>query len=363
VSAAVASVEDVREVVAGCPDGTRLLPVAGATKPALSASAREDVEAIDVSGLRGLIDYDPAELTFTALAGTPVAEVAAALAEHGQHLPFDPPLVAAGATLGGVVAAGTSGSGAWRHGGVRDFVIGVRLVDGTGRLVAGGGRVVKNAAGFDLPKLMVGSMGRLGVIAQLSLKVFPRPRATTTLEFTLGSTAAALAAASALVGGPRELDAVDVLPTGRLLVRVGGDADALPARAARVRDAVGADADISDGETEHERWRAAGELEWLDAGATLARVALTARDAVALEAALAPAGASIRFALAGNLAWVGWPGTAPLGHLDAALSSLGLAGMVLIGPADTALLGATSGGAFAERVRRALDPHDRFVEL
>src|SRR5205823_1666501 len=83
------------------------------------------------------------------------------------HLPFDPPLGAAGATLGGVVAAGTSGPGAFGHGGVRDFVIGVRFVDGRGRLVAGGGKVVKNAAGFDLPKLLVGSIGRLGAIAEL----------------------------------------------------------------------------------------------------------------------------------------------------------------------------------------------------
>ena len=85
-----------------------------------------------------------------------MSEIAQTLAEHDQYLPFDPPLAGAGATIGGVIASGVSGAGALRHGGIRDFVIGVRLVDGTGRVVGGGGRVVKNAAGFDFPKLMVG---------------------------------------------------------------------------------------------------------------------------------------------------------------------------------------------------------------
>lgn len=206
---ALDTVEALQDVVR---EGPRVLPVGGGTKPALSDPPSGDVVSVDVSGLRGMLEYDPAELTFTALAGTPVAEIDAALGEHGQYLPFDPPLAAAGATLGGVVAAGTSGSNAFRHGGLRDFVIGVRFVDGTGRLVAGGGRVVKNAAGFDLPKLMVGSAGRLGVVVQLSLKVFPRPRATTTLSFALDSSQAALGVIAALGRSALDLDALDLEP-------------------------------------------------------------------------------------------------------------------------------------------------------
>ena len=109
VTLAVDSVEAVQEAVRR---GPRVLPVGGGTKPALSTPPADDVVALDLSSLRGLVEYDPAELTLTALAGTPVAEVDEALAVHGQHLPFDPPLRAGGATLGGVVAAGTSGPGA-----------------------------------------------------------------------------------------------------------------------------------------------------------------------------------------------------------------------------------------------------------
>ena len=114
------------------------------------------------------------EFTFTALAGTPVREIAAALAERGQYLPFDPMLREAGATLGGTVAAGLSGPGRFRYGGLRDFILGVRFVDGEGRLLRLGGKVVKNAAGFDLPKFFVGSLGRFGVLAEMTFKVFPK---------------------------------------------------------------------------------------------------------------------------------------------------------------------------------------------
>src|SRR5690606_25923261 len=105
------------------------------------SGAADGATLLDVGGLRGIVDYDPAELTFTARPGTPLAQIAAALAEHGQYLPFDPPLVEAGATLGGTVAAGVSGPGAYRYGGVRDFVLGVRFIDGTGQLRRAGGRV------------------------------------------------------------------------------------------------------------------------------------------------------------------------------------------------------------------------------
>ncbi|MBI4768870.1 MAG: FAD-binding protein, partial [Chloroflexi bacterium] len=152
------TIAEVRDAVRSLP---RLLPRGGGSKPALSIPP-EGVAALDLSGLTGLLEYDPAEFTFTALAGTPLSEVLAALSANGQYLPFDPPFAARGATLGGAVAAGLSGPGRYRYGGVRDFILGVRLVDGNGDLVRGGGKVVKNAAGFDIPKLMVGSLGQLG---------------------------------------------------------------------------------------------------------------------------------------------------------------------------------------------------------
>jgi glycolate oxidase FAD binding subunit len=359
VTVAVASVEELQEAVRR---GPRVLPAGGRTKPALSTPPTDDVVVLDLCALRGILEYDPAELTFSAMAGTPVAEVAAALAEHGQYLPFDPPLAAAGATLGGVVATGASGPNAYRHGGVRDFVIGVRFVDGTGRLVAGGGKVVKNAAGFDLPKLMVGSLGRLGVMVQLSFKVFPHPRATTTLVFDLGEPTAALAAIARLARGPVEVDAVDLEPGGRLVLRIGGDAEGLAARAARCAAAVGSEPQQLDGDDDVAVWSDAAELAWAPAGARIVRVALTAHSVVALDAAVAAAGAAVRYSLGANVAWIAWPAARALDELDGELRALDLAGVVLTGEPGRPLLGAPRGGAFAARVRRALDPDARFLE-
>src|SRR5688572_27540127 len=156
-----------------------VLPSGGGTKPALSR-APDGVVRLDMRGLSGMVEYEPDEFTFTALAGTPLSVVQAELARHGQYLPFDPPLAAEGATLGGTVAAGLSGPGRLRYGGVRDFIVGVQWVDGGGALIRGGGKVVKNAAGFDFPKLFTGSMGRLGVLVEMTFKVFPSPAARVT---------------------------------------------------------------------------------------------------------------------------------------------------------------------------------------
>ncbi len=165
------------ELVDAVRSAPRALVVGAGTKSRL-ARVSDEFTRISTAKLTGLIEYEPSEFTFTALAGTPVREIAAALAEKGQYLPFDPMLAEAGATLGGTVAAGLGGPGRWRFGGLRDFILGVRFVDGEGRLLRLGGKVVKNAAGFDLPKFFVGSAGRFGGLAELSFKVFPRPTST-----------------------------------------------------------------------------------------------------------------------------------------------------------------------------------------
>ena len=344
----MSALDDLAEAVAAAP---RVVPVAGGTKPALS-----DATGLDVSGLRGILEYDPSELTFTARAATPLREIAATLAEHGQYLPFDPPLVDAGATLGGTVAAGVAGPGAYRYGGVRDFVLGVQFVDGTGQLRRAGGRVVKNAAGFDLPKLLVGSMGRLGVLAELTLKVLPAPEATATLRFVPADTGQALAAIARIGAGPIEADAVDLDPDGRLLVRLAGRAGPLAARPARLAQLLGLPSEPVDDAV----WDGARELTWVPATAALVRVGLTRNDVAGLDAALD--GAPRRLSIGANVAWIAWPADRPIGVLDSALDALGLTGMVLRG-ADARLIGTPRGGAFAARVRAALDPDHTFPEI
>lgn len=143
-------------------------------------------QPLDTRSWSGIVSHEPTELVITVRAGTPLAEVTAALAEKGQHLPFDPPRFGEGATIGGVVAAGLAGPARATVGGVRDFVLGAQFIDGQGDWLTFGGQVMKNVAGYDISRSLAGSMGTLGVISHLSLKVLPVAPAEATLVFNLG---------------------------------------------------------------------------------------------------------------------------------------------------------------------------------
>ncbi|MDW8317592.1 MAG: FAD-binding protein [Anaerolineae bacterium] len=355
-----ASIAEVQEAVRSC---QRLLPRGGGTKPALSTPHEEEVTVLDLRRLSGVVEYVPAEYTFTALAGTPVAEVEQMLAQHGQYLPFDPPLAHAGATLGGTVAAGLSGPGRYRYGGVRDFILGVRFVDGLGELVTGGGRVVKNAAGFDLPKLMVGSAGRLGVLVELTFKVFPRPLAFSTLRRPYANLDAALEAMTQLTAAPLDIEALDLEPDRRgyiLWVRLGGWPEPLAARMERLRQRLKG-GDVLTDQADAAVWQAARQLAWAPADWSLVKVPITPLRIPALEDHFQTAEAARRYSVGGTVAWVAMPGR--LAALDHALIEMQLSGLVLRGPINLPFLGVRRGLPFAQRVKQALDPTERFLEV
>jgi FAD/FMN-containing dehydrogenase len=138
---------------------------------------------LDVTPFSGVTCYEPTELVVTARAGTPLRDLEAALHEHGQCLPFEPPRFAPGGTVGGMVAAGLSGPPRASVGSVRDHVLGVTLLNGRGEILTFGGQVTKNVAGYDVSRLIAGSLGILGVICEVSLKVLPTSVATETLSF------------------------------------------------------------------------------------------------------------------------------------------------------------------------------------
>lgn len=142
-------------------------------------------QLLDVRAHRGIVSYDPTELVVTARAGTPLAELEAALDAAGQMLPCEPPHFAEGATVGGMVAAGLSGPRRPWSGSVRDFVLGTRVITGQGKHLRFGGEVMKNVAGYDLSRLMAGSFGCLGVLTEVSLKVLPKPRLVTGLRLEM----------------------------------------------------------------------------------------------------------------------------------------------------------------------------------
>lgn len=162
--------------------------VGGATKSFLGRATQS--EPIDVSTHRGVLSHEPTELVITARAGTPLAEVEEVLADGGQMLAFEPPHFGTRATLGGTVACALSGPRRPYAGAARDFVLGVKLLSGEGHTLSFGGQVMKNVAGYDVSRLMVGAMGTLGVLLEISLKVLPVPARTTTLAFPLDAAGA-----------------------------------------------------------------------------------------------------------------------------------------------------------------------------
>lgn len=164
-------------------EGTPLQIQGSGSKAMLGEAVRGQV--LDTRVHRGIVSYDPTELVLTARAGTPLAEVEAVLAAAGQRLPFEPPHLGDGATVGGMVAAGLSGPRRPWAGSVRDHVLGTRMISGHGTLLRFGGEVMKNVAGYDLSRLLTGSFGCLGVLTEVSLKVLPTPRACRSLTLPL----------------------------------------------------------------------------------------------------------------------------------------------------------------------------------
>ena len=188
-------------------------------------------ELLDVTPLAGISSYEPSELVVTARAGTPLAELEAALADKGQCLPFEPPRFGpagdqhqpappAGGTVGGMVAAGLAGPARATVGGVRDYVLGATLLNGRAELLSFGGQVMKNVAGYDVSRVLAGSMGALGVICEVSLKVLPQPVATATLRFELDQ-AEALLRLNQWGGQPLPLSA-SAWWDGMLVLRLAG---------------------------------------------------------------------------------------------------------------------------------------------
>ncbi len=325
------SIADIQDAVRAA---QRIRVRGGGSKPALSNRADEGARILDLSTVQGILDYQADEYTFTARAGTPIADVAAMLAEKGQYLPFDPPLAERGATLGGTVAAGLSGAGRYRYGGIRDFLIGIRFIDGQGQEARGGGTVVKNAAGFDFPKLFVGSLGRLGILTELTFKVFPQPPAYATVVAEFHTLADLLSSLNAVTRSSIDLQAVDFAPTDdgwTLWVRIGGLISTLEQRAQALQAVTSSGAGRSDrpgdkvghtpptagtprhrdllfGQDDEELWRQAQSMAWLPDGIGLVKVPLTPQRIPEVEKAASSREAVVRrYSVGGNLLWLGWP--------------------------------------------------------
>lgn len=272
------------DAVAGAvADKTPLELIGHGTKRAIGRPPTTDA-ILDLSALAGIALYEPQELVLTAGAGTPLAEIEAALRQSNQRLGFEPPDHAAlfgnepgRQTLGGIVATNLSGSRRLTGGACRDHVLGFSAVSGRGEAFKSGGRVVKNVTGYDLSKLIAGSWGTLAALSQISVKVLPRPEAEATLLLSGLEAGPAVAAIAQALGSPQEVSAACWLPAGLagargrggsvMALRLEGLAGSVRFRAAALRGMFSAAAPVDriEAEDSADFWRWIGNAEPLSA--------------------------------------------------------------------------------------------------
>lgn len=347
-----ATLEEFAEAVRSHP---RILAVGSQSKPRLSV-VPSDVTLLSTKRLAGLVEYEPGEFTFTARVGTLIDDLVEVLAQQGQYLPFDPAFIKAGATLGGTVAAGINGSGRFRYGGIRDFILAVQWITGKGEVLRGGAKVVKNAAGFDFPKFFTGSLGRFGVLTELTFKVFPRPTATLTIcaPVELQRLPGRMASAAS---GRWEFDALDYdVKSGQLYARLSGPASSNRELATDLLGQWDGSAVMPDAEA-HLWWSDGAEFAWAKKFAFLIKVPTVLEDLRALE--VLPAGCEARITTAGNCTWIAFNEA----HRDAVqslLHSTGLRALVVRGESLPLFIGSTDSSNVQENIRRIFDPVNRF---
>ncbi len=291
---------------------------AGQSKWALGARV-ENAQRLDLSGLDRIVAYEPDELILVAEPGVPLQKVEHLLAQHGQHLAFEPPHWGPTATLGGTVACNLSGPRRFKAGALRDYVLGIELVDGRGQRIRAGGKVVKNVTGYDLSKVLSGSFGTLGVLTEVCLKVLPRPPfQCSLLAHGLGADKAIAqliewAALPLQITGLAHLPETTDVKAGTV-ARLEGPEAAVKTQLASLKTALGKESSLLDEADSQAWWTAVREREHWQADATqqLWRFVLPPTRAAELLAALAPHSPQTwGLDWGGGLLWALLPDTAP----------------------------------------------------
>ena len=305
---------DLAEIIAGASGPLRI--TGGGTRPIGHAAGT----ALSTAKLSGISLYEPGALTIVAGAGTPLAEIEHALAQENQRLAFEPMdhralLGTTGTpTIGGMVAANVSGPRRIAVGACRDFMLGVRLVDGAGTIIKNGGRVMKNVTGYDLVKLMSGAYGSLGVLTEVSLKVLPDVETMGSLVLYGLSDDEAIKAMSAALGSPFEATGVAHSPTSAIgdactMIRIEGFEASVQYRAEQLRDLLASFGEVdirigaNSGPGSENAWLAIRDVNaFADQDGDVWRISVKPSDAAALVARIGPK--AVQYDWGGGLIWV-----------------------------------------------------------
>ena len=354
------TIEEAAEAIRANKD---VLPIGAQTKPRLSSGCAS-ATLISSKHLAGITEYHPSEFTFTALGGTPIKEVTKALGAEGQFLPFEPLLTEAGSTLGGMIAGSANGPGRVRFGGIRDFILGLRFVDGRGTLLRSGAKVVKNAAGFDVPKFLVGSLGRFGMIVEVTFKVFPRPEEQQTLRVAIGPEQFPKFA-SAVLSGRWEASALEYdLEERAAYVRLAGSAECLTALSADL-SSRGEDTTSMPTTAADWWWRDHREFTWTTDYPFLLKVPTNLRDLPSLFAAVQRLSRRrVRVSGGGTVVWCALPDETALRQFDADLETMQTSALVWRGSGADIFIGKRRVRSGLETaIQQTFDPESRFAPL
>ena len=284
--------------------GTKLEIIGGGTRAGFGAPNRAAAQ-LSLRNLSGVIEYEPAELVLTAWAGTTLAELNAVVAAKNQGFAFEP-WGDAGSTIGGVIAAGVAGARRVSAGSVRDHLLGFEAVSGRGERFKAGAKVVKNVTGYDLPKLVCGSWGRLAVLTQVTLKLLPRPPERLTLLWRGLDDASGFALMRAAMCQPVDVAAAAFLPGRATLIRLDGFGPSVAARRAYLAVAA-AEYGVPEALAEPEAaalWAACQGGAALAPALPLWRLSLPPRQALAAIAPLLALGGHYVADWAGGLIWL-----------------------------------------------------------
>lgn len=366
------SLDELEQWLKQSDTASRIIPVGSRSKP-WTRRWCQDATPIVMDAVQGVIDYQPSDFTITVAAGTKLADLVRELERCGQFFPFDPIGVEKGATIGGCVASGINGSCKQLWGGLRDFILAIEFLDSRGTRLRAGAKVVKNTAGFDLPKFFVGSFGQFGILSEITLKVFPRPLGWETVRIDLSSLSHCLELLHRIGRQPLDIAAIDfdagASKTIPLWIRLVGSESMRQGTLQWLRDTLAQlDRTVAMDRLEDAEdqlfWATRNAQPWTEEAQypIVYRIVCSPSQIPGLEKVLSSSNGYRRYVHAGNSCWIHLPSIEQLTKLESYCNDNAIDGMAIVAPHQAPIrIGADHSKAYRIRIQSALDPSQRYL--